>query len=230
MADIVGWCWQAVYSLYNYSRSSLIILQHDLRVAEDARISKGQGSGETYLLLELTIRSQWICAKTVKDLRFDLDTNGNQWCKLVVVAEYWQPKMLKVKQVMVLWFQAQGLGRILQDEGWLHRKTSIPEPVFRPDSIWHSLGAGHCVEEGAYRHQVEIEDLPYTSSVMLSLIPDGTANLILHMGELWVSACLLLNSRRAQGPGRTHLQGKSTGHYSCGSRKVRTDKVNPSRS
>lgn len=78
MADIVGWCWQAVYSLYNYSRSSLIILQHDLRVAEDARISKGQGSGETYLLLELTIRSQWICAKTVKDLRFDLDTNGNQ--------------------------------------------------------------------------------------------------------------------------------------------------------
>lgn len=107
----------------------------------------------------------------------------------------WQHKMLKIARVMVMWLQGQSLARLLQDEGWPSNKTSIFEPVFWPGSIWQSLGPDYELEEETHRHQEEIQGRPYTSPIMLSLIPSGKTNFVFHAEELRVSVCLLLNSR-----------------------------------
>ena len=56
--------------------------------------------------------------------------------------------------------------------------------------------------------------MPYSSPVVLSLIPDSKANFMLHVEALRFSACVLLNSRMAVGVGWVHLRVRGTRHYS----------------
>lgn len=50
---------------------------HDSRVTEKARIGKDR-VWETCLVLELAIRSQWICPNALRELRLDVERNRDQ--------------------------------------------------------------------------------------------------------------------------------------------------------
>ena len=117
---------------------------------------------------------------------------------------------VKIKQVITLWFKAQGLERMLQGEVWLYNKTSIPEHSFWSGWVQHSLGAGFHLGRGHIGTMQKFK-ICLHQLCDASLSPDGTVNFILHVEGLWVSTCLLLSSRRLRNQEWISCRGRALG-------------------